>query len=236
MIGKNETIFRYENTNIDQSLIDKCEELSKKTGEIYFIFDVKTSNFIKSIGSSREDKRDLIISSIIDDNEYHIGTENDFGEIPSRFSYYDSETKLEGRYERYNYVLNFISCLGIEPNIFNYGPEFEQSFFHIKYIDSKFSKKVIIRLQPNMFIKIIIQDDDQQELGHRAHDRRVAIQQAAGDLAAGELAQGAEQANHETDQIGERGNLQGAYRTDNEIPPPTRRQKLPPAHLAPRHG
>ena len=69
--------------------------------------------------------------------------------MPSRFSYYDTETKILGKYNRYNYVISFINEFGFQPGFANYGPEFEQSFFLI--IESG---KIILRLQPNLNISL----------------------------------------------------------------------------------
>ena len=79
--------------------------------------------------------------------------------MPSRFSYYDTETKLKCRYEKYSFVLDFIKSLGFEPSEFNFGPEMEQAYI-LDLREGEESEKFIIRLQPNLFLKLIHMKDD----------------------------------------------------------------------------
>jgi hypothetical protein len=154
-----------ENSEIPQELIDECEELSLKNDDIYFIFDSNTSSTIKSrLSSSKSERRDNLIDSIIDVDTYYIGTDVDFISLPSRFSYYDTETKLVGRYKRYQFVVDFFLKLGFKPSESNFGPEFEQSFIFEMYEGSLFKQKIVVRIQPNLFIKMSIQDH--QTLGN----------------------------------------------------------------------
>lgn len=141
----------HENNKVPTSLINECEKLSKETDVIHFIFDKNTKNIINRNNNKKtEEIRDSKIDEILDDEElYYIGNENEFNVMPSRFSYYDTETKLIGRYIRYDYVLRFIKEFGFQPGFANYGPEFEQSFFlNIQ------SGKLIIRIQPNLHISL----------------------------------------------------------------------------------
>lgn len=148
-----------ENSEIPQELIDECEELSLKNDDIYFIFDSNTTSTIKSrLSSSKSERRDNLIDSIIDVDAYYIGTDIDFINLPSRFSYYDTETKLVGRYKRYQFVVDFFLKLGFAPSISNFGPEFEQSFIFEMYEGSLFKQKIVVRIQPNLFVKMSIQD------------------------------------------------------------------------------
>jgi hypothetical protein len=150
-----------EDSEIPQELIDECEELSLKNDDIYFIFDSNTSSTIKSrLSSTKSEKRDNLIDSIIDVDTYYIGTDVDFISLPSRFSYYDTETKLVGRYKRYQFVVDFFLKLGFTPSESNFGPEFEQSFIFEMYEGSLFKQKIVVRIQPNLFIKMSIQDFD----------------------------------------------------------------------------
>lgn len=140
-----------DNNDVSISLINECNRLSKETGTIHFIFDKETKNIINRNNNKKIDEiRDSKIEEILDDEEsYYIGNENEFNALPSRFSYYDTETKLVGRYNRYNYVLKFVKEFGFQPGFANYGPEFEQSFFlNIQ------SGKLIIRIQPNLHISL----------------------------------------------------------------------------------
>jgi hypothetical protein len=154
-----------ENSEIPQELIDECEDLSIKNDDIYFIFDSNTSSTIKSrLSSTKSEKRDNLIDSIIDVEAYYIGTDVEFINLPSRLSYYDTETKLVGRYKRYQFVVDFFTKLGFIPSISNFGPEFEQSFIYEMFEGSLFKQKIVVRIQPNLFIKMSIQDH--QTLGN----------------------------------------------------------------------
>jgi hypothetical protein len=81
--------------------------------------------------------------------------------LPSRFSYYDTETKLTCRYKKVDLVIEYLDKLGFTKSQFNYGAEYEQSFYiEIRDEDNKFIEKFIVRLQPNLFLKIIHCDAD----------------------------------------------------------------------------
>lgn len=149
--------FNYKESDISQSLIDECEKLSKKNDKVYFIFDDMISNRIETNNNiTTELIRDEKLTLLLDDeNSYHIGTEDDFRGLPSRYSYYDTETKLIGRYRRYDFVTTYLSKIGFTPSITNLGPEYEQSYL-IELINEKF----ICRLQPNLRLKIIYQNSD----------------------------------------------------------------------------
>jgi hypothetical protein len=147
--------FNYKEDDIKQSLIEECEELSIKNNKTYFIFDDMISNRIKTNNQPtsellRNEKLNLLLE---DDDSYHIGTEDDFRGLPSRFSYYDTETKLIGRYRRYDFVTAYLTKIGFVAQITNLGPEYEQSYL-IELVDEKF----ICRLRPNLFLKIIYQN------------------------------------------------------------------------------
>ena len=144
--------FKYERSNIPQNLIDECEKLSEENGIVCFIFDKHTKNVIDKNKSnlSTEEKRDIAIDDILDDGDkFYIGSENEYNEMPSRFAYYDTETKVVGRYNRYDIVLNFFKDLGFQPGLSNLGPEFEQSF---SLRDGDIS--LILRIKPNLIINI----------------------------------------------------------------------------------
>lgn len=146
--------FNYKKDEIPQDLIDECNSLSDKDGNTYFIFDRETTNIIESMNIwSKDDKRDFVINVIIDDDIYHIGDVNYFIGMPTRWSYYDTETRLVDKYQRYNYVKDYIIDLGFESSITNLGPEYEQSF--IIDIDNN---KWVLRLNPNLFIRITHED------------------------------------------------------------------------------
>lgn len=155
----------YERSEIPQYLIDECDELSNTNDKTYFIFDKSVSSSIKlNYNPNKETIRDIKIDEILEDTgKYHIDDELGFKDLPSRFSYYDTETKLSDRYVRYKFVLDFIKKLGFIPSEFNLGPEYEQSYsLEINYILNKqnvalgeYIHKYILRLRPNLFISII---------------------------------------------------------------------------------
>ena len=102
------------------------------------------------------------ISNIDLEDAYHIGTELDFLGLPSRFSYYDTETKLSNRYKRYDYVTDFLKKLAFIPSFNNFGLEYEQSYT-FEFSDEDGSEKFIIRLQPNLFLKILYQSSEKYD-------------------------------------------------------------------------
>jgi hypothetical protein len=154
--------FTYEKTDIPQSLIDECDQLGDD-GNIHFIFDKKIKNIVNRNNTSIEVLRDNKLDEILDDEcKYYIADENEFNSMPSRFAYYDSEIKLYGRYDRYNHVLKFFKILNFEPGFGNFGPELEQAFFYIVNYGSV-SYKIILRIQPNLFIHLKKVDENGKE-------------------------------------------------------------------------
>jgi len=147
--------FLYENTEIPQILIDECEAQAIKNKEVMFIFDGKiTTTAVKNV-STREDKLSFVLGEFDEELEnykdiYHIGDEAYFKLLPSRFSYYDTETKEVNRYKKYKKVIDFIQAFDFEASLSNFGAEYEQSFFG-QIIGERF----IIRVKPNLFITII---------------------------------------------------------------------------------
>jgi hypothetical protein len=152
--SKEEYTFNYERSEIEQHFIDECDRLAEKTGETHFLFDTKLSNFIKKKKSINKEELCLL-----EEEAYHIGTEIDFGAMPSRFSYYDTETKLKDRYEKYAFATRFIESLHFVASEFNLGQEMEQSYI-LELREGEDMEKFIIRLQPNLFVKIIHIIDD----------------------------------------------------------------------------
>ena len=147
--------FTYENKEIPQSLIDECEKRFIDSGEIHFIFDNTVSNIIKNRYDSKAEKREILIDDLLDDSyttslNFHIGSELYFREMPSRFSYYDTETKETCRYKKYKILTNFLDTLGFSPlSEFNFGPEYDQSYTLLTS-----GKNIIIRVKPNLFLSI----------------------------------------------------------------------------------
>lgn len=148
--------FNYLKDEIPQSLIEECNRISEETGDTYFIFDNSITNIIRSMNIwSEDDRRDLVIDNLLEEDIYHIGDINYFIGMPTRWSYYDTETKLTDRYDRYNFILDFIKEIGFEPVLSNLGPEYEQSF-----IIEKDKYKWILRIKSNLFIRISYQNSE----------------------------------------------------------------------------
>lgn len=180
-----ESSWEYERSEIDQYFIDECEKRAEETGETHFLFDTKLSHFVKRKNIlSKEDRRESDLSELLENEAYHIGTEMDFNMMPSRFSYYDTETKLKSRYEKYCFVLDFIKSLGFEPSEFNFGPEMEQAYI-LELREKEYVEKFIIRLQPNLFMKLIHMRDDFNTLYNGFFSKRKmfeAIDKHSGNL------------------------------------------------------
>ena len=144
--------FKIQTAEIEQSLIDKCERLAEETSMTHFLFDTDTSLKIKKLTIyDNSDRRDIILSELIDNDPYEIGTEDDFRVMPSRFSYYDTETKLTCRYKKHNFATEWFKQIGFTSGEFNYGAEYENSFT----LELEDGDKLIIRLQPNLTLKLI---------------------------------------------------------------------------------
>jgi hypothetical protein len=148
--------FSYEKSKIPQYMIDECEKRSHEIEEVCFIFDNSISNLIKNrYLNDKVEKREILIDQVLEEGEeniekYHIGSELYFKEMPSRFSYYDTETKETDRYKKYKIVTDFLNKLGFSPNIeFNFGPEYDQS-----YLLRINEKSFIARVKPNLFLTI----------------------------------------------------------------------------------
>ena len=157
---KEESLWEYERYDIDQYFIEECEKRAEETGKIHFIFDTKLSHLVKRKNIlNKEDRRESDLSELLENKAYHIGTEMDFNQMPSRFSYYDTETKLKCRYEKYSLVVDFLKSLGFEPSEFNLGPEMEQAYI-LELREGEDIEKFIIRLQPNLIMKLIHMRDD----------------------------------------------------------------------------
>jgi len=162
-----ENVFSYERSEIESYLIDECERLAEETGKTHFLFDTKLTGYIKKKRAYDEAaKRDIKLDSLLEEGAYHIGTEEEFEEMPSRFSYYDTETKSKCRYEKVKIAIGFLKAIGFEASPFNYGPEMEQAFIFECIEKAKEGSKLeiildkfVVRIQPNLFIRVLAQND-----------------------------------------------------------------------------
>jgi hypothetical protein len=147
-------------SEVSQSLINECEELCKD-GRTRFIFDKHLTNTArKKISHSKKETRDINLDEILLD-DYYISTEEEFNLMPSRFSYYDTETKMTCRWSKHKMVIDWLSKLGFEPGLSNMGPEFEQSFvLSVNNENGSIIYKCILRIQPNLFVTLIAEYGD----------------------------------------------------------------------------
>ncbi len=148
-------------SEVPQSLIDECERLSKD-GMTRFIFDKYLTNAArKRISQSKEETRDITIDEVLSD-EYYISNEDEFNLMPSRFPYYDTETKMTCLWSKHKLVIEWFKKLGFEPGLSNVGTEFEQSFTLSVYDEETggILYKCILRIQPNLFINLIAEHGD----------------------------------------------------------------------------
>jgi len=148
-------------SEVPQSLIDECERLCKD-GKTRFIFDKHLTNVArKRISHSKKETRDINLDEILLD-EYYISDESEFNLMPSRFPYYDTETKVTCRWTKHKVVTEWFEKLGFKPGLSNVGPEMEQSFTLSVYDDETggILYKCILRIQPNLFVNLIAEHGD----------------------------------------------------------------------------
>ena len=148
-------------SEVSQSLIDECERLSQD-GITRFIFDKHLTNTARrQVSSSKAEIRDMDLDEILSD-EYYISDEDEFNLIPSRFPYYDTETKMTCRWSKHKLIIDWFQKLGFKPGLSNVGSEFEQSFTLSVYDDETggILYKCILRIQPNLFVNLIAEYGD----------------------------------------------------------------------------
>ena len=148
-------------SEVPQSLIEECERLCKD-GKTRFIFDKHLTNVArKRISNSKKETRDINLDEILLD-EYYISDESEFNLMPSRFPYYDTETKMTCRWTKHKVVTEWFEKLGFKPGLSNVGPEMEQSFTLSVYDDETggILYKCILRIQPNLFVNLIAEHGD----------------------------------------------------------------------------
>jgi hypothetical protein len=148
-------------SEVPKSLIDECERLCQD-GKTRFIFDKHLTNTARrKVSYSKQEARDIDLDEILLD-DYYISDETEFELIPSRFPYYDTETKMTCRWSKHKVVTEWFEKLGFNPGLSNVGPEMEQSFTLSVYDDETggILYKCILRIQPNLFITLIAEYGD----------------------------------------------------------------------------
>lgn len=148
-------------SEVPKSLIDECERLSQD-GKTRFIFDKHLTNTARRrISYSKQEDRDIDLNEILLD-DYYISDEVEFELMPSRFPYYDTETKMTCRWSKHKMVIDWFQKLGFQPGPSNVGPEMEQSFTLSVYDDETggILYKCILRIQPNLFVTLLAEYGD----------------------------------------------------------------------------
>ena len=148
-------------SEVPQSLIEECERLCID-GVTRFIFDKHLTNTARrKVSYSKKEIRDIDLDEILLD-DYYISDEDEFNLIPSRFPYYDTETKMTCRWTKHKLVTEWFEKLGFKPGLSNVGPEMEQSFTLSVYDDETggILYKCILRIQPNLFVNLIAEHGD----------------------------------------------------------------------------
>lgn len=148
-------------SEVSKSLIDECERLSKD-GRTRFIFDKHLTNTTRRrLSHSKKEDRDIDLDDILLD-DYYISDEGEFELMPSRFPYYDTETKMTCRWSKHKMVIDWFNKLGFVSGPSNVGPEMEQSFILSVYDDETggILYKCILRLQPNLFVTLLAEHGD----------------------------------------------------------------------------
>jgi hypothetical protein len=148
-------------SEVPKSLIEECERLCKD-GRTRFIFDKHLTNTARRrVSFSKEETRDINLDEILSD-DYYISDEKEFNLMPSRFPYYDTETKMTCRWSKHKIVTEWFEKLGFNPGLSNVGPEMEQAFTLSVYDDETggILYKCILRIQPNLFVNLIAEHGD----------------------------------------------------------------------------
>ena len=148
-------------SEVPKSLIDECERLCED-GKTRFIFDKYLTNTArKKVSYSKQKDRDIDLDEILLD-DYYISDEVEFELMPSRFPYYDTETKMTCRWSKHKMVKDWFEKLGFKSGLSNAGPEFEQGFTLSVYDDETggILYKCILRIQPNLFIQLLAEHGD----------------------------------------------------------------------------
>jgi len=156
-----ETIVDSVSSEVPKSLIEECERLCKD-GRTRFIFDKHLTNTARRrVSFSKEETRDIDLDEILSD-DYYISDEKEFNLMPSRFPYYDTETKMTCRWSKHKIVTEWFEKLGFNPGLSNVGPEMEQAFTLSVYDDETggILYKCILRIQPNLFVNLIAEHGD----------------------------------------------------------------------------
>jgi hypothetical protein len=154
---------RISKTNDLKTIINECERLAQETGEPQFVLNWKTLHEIKKkTAVNKEDKREVDLEEILDEQEYEIGDWRTIQLMPSMEIFYDSVSKLTNQEERTKWAINQLERLGFIINsIINLVDEEDREGLYVNY-NMEFSMRLPLgngedlnaKISPNLLTKI----------------------------------------------------------------------------------
>lgn len=154
---------RISKTNDLKTIINECERLAQETGEPHFVLNWKTLHEIKKKSVvNKEDKREVDLEEILDEQEYEIGDWTTVQQMPSMEIFYDSVSKLTNQEERTKWAINQLERLGFIINsIIDLVDEEDREGLCVNY-NMEFSMRLPLgngedlnaKISPNLLTKI----------------------------------------------------------------------------------
>ena len=153
---------RISKTNDLVKFINECERLAVETGKPQFVLDWKTLHEIKKKSAeNKEDKREVDLEEILDEQEYEIGDWRTVQQMPSIEIIYDTVSKLTDKEERTKWAVKQLERLGFITNsIFDLVDEEDRDGLNINY-NMEFSMTLKLerdelgaKISPNLLTKI----------------------------------------------------------------------------------
>ena len=154
---------RISKTNDLKTIINECERLAQETGEPQFVLNWKTLHEIKKKSVvNKEDKREVDLEEILNEQEYEIGDWRTIQLMPSMEIFYDSVSKLTNQEERTKWAINQLERLGFIINsIINLVDEEDREGLYVNY-NMEFSMRLPLgngedlnaKISPNLLTKI----------------------------------------------------------------------------------
>ena len=154
---------RISKTNDLKTIINECERLAQETGQPQFVLNWKTLHEIKKkTAVNKEDKREVDLEEILDEQEYEIGDWRTIQLMPSMEIFYDSVSKLTNQEERTKWAINQLERLGFIINsIINLVDEEDREGLYVNY-NMEFSMRLPLgngedlnaKISPNLLTKI----------------------------------------------------------------------------------
>lgn len=142
--------------------IEECERLALR-GEPHFVLSWKTLHKIKKKSVvDKEDKREVDLDEILDEEEYVVGDWQTVLQMPSMTIYYDSVSKLTGQKDRMIWAIARLERLGFQKNsIFDLVDEEDRGVLITNY-NTEFTMKIELEygdfisatISPNLLTKV----------------------------------------------------------------------------------